>query len=254
MLPSGGRGGFQEPTAGVRLMAGVERIGLCGRFAEVSRHRHAAPAVVVGVDGPLRFVAERIHQSRAVLVEPGFAHAVDTGGGRLAMFVLPPHSQRRQGGAPLRDLPDPRGWAALGEAVFHRQLNDFTEIDHHLGRGRLGLRPIDDRLRTALDVVGETLDQNVSIDDVASVARLSASRLMNLAHAQLGASLRSYRRWLRAFRVARDYAAGASLTEAALAAGFSSSAHLSAAARAHFGIRPSDILTPRNRAAVRALG
>lgn len=235
-------------------MAGGERIGLCGHFAEVSRHRHAAPAVVIGVDGPLRFVAERTHQSRAVLVEPGFAHAVDTGGGRLAMFVLAPHAQRRQGGAPLRDLPDPRGWAALGEAVFRQELTDFTEIDHRLEGGRLGLRPIDDRLRTALGVVGATVDQNVSIDDIASAAGLSGSRLMNLAHAQLGASLRSYRRWLRAFRVARDYAAGASLTEAALAAGFSSSAHLSAAARAHFGIRPSDILTPRNRAAVRALG
>ena len=102
-------------------------------------------------------------------------------------------------------------------------------------------------------MLAATLDTNLSIDEVAAAARLSPSRLMTLAHTQLGASLRAYRRWLRAFQVARDYAAGASLTEAALAAGFSSSAHLSAAARDHFGIRPSDILTPHNRGGIRAV-
>lgn len=78
------------------------------------------------------------------------------------------------------------------------------------------------------------------------------NRLMALAHAQLGAPLRYVRRWLRMFSVARDYAAGATLTTAALDAGFASSAHLSVAAREHFGIRPSQILSPRTRAAITA--
>jgi AraC-like DNA-binding protein len=252
-MPRGPRDGFQESTEGVRLIAGSERVGLCGRFREVSRHRHAAPALVIGVDGPLRFQAEGTHESRAVLIDPGFAHAVDTRGGRLAMFVLPSHARRADHQRPLRDLPHPGRWVALGEAVFRQELTDFSEIDHALAGERLDGRPIDDRLRAALDALADSLEDNVSIDEVAARARLSASRLMGLAQAQLGASLRSYRRWLRAFQVARDYAAGATLTEAALAAGFASSAHLSAAARDHFGIRPSDILTPRNRPAIRAV-
>jgi AraC-like DNA-binding protein len=252
-MPGAGRTGFQEPTEGVRLIAGADRIGLCGRFPEVSRHQHAAPALVIGVDGPLRFVADRVHQSRAALIAPGFAHAVDTGGGRLAMFVLPPHALSGEGVVPVRDLPHPGRWVELGEAVFRGQLSGFEQVDACLAGERLDTRPVDDRLRAALGVVAGNLDQNLSIQAVASAARLSPSRLMSLAHGQLGASLRHYRRWLRAFRVARDYAAGVSLTEAALAAGFSSSAHLSASARAHFGIRPSDILTPRNRAGIRAI-
>jgi AraC-like DNA-binding protein len=253
MMPGGGRSGFQESTEGVRLLAGAERIGLCGRFREVSRHRHAAPALVIGVDGPLRFVAERIHRSRAALIAPGFAHAVDTRGGRLAMFVLPPHTLSREGVSPVRDVPRPGRWVELGEALFRKQLTNLDEVDACLARDRLDLRPVDDRLRAALGLLAETLDENISISELASAARLSPSRLMGLAHSQLGASLRHYRRWLRAFRVARDYAAGVSLTQAALAAGFSSSAHLSAAARAHFGIRPSDILTPPNRRGIRAI-
>ena len=56
--------------------------------------------------------------------------------------------------------------------------------------------------------------------------------------------------WTRAFAVARGYAAGASLTRAALDAGFASSAHLSATSRESFGIRPSQILSPGNRARI----
>jgi AraC-like DNA-binding protein len=253
MVPGTGGTRFQEPTGGVRLIAGVQRVGLCGRFPEVSRHRHAAPALVIGVDGPLRFIADRTHVSQAVLIEPGFSHAVDTRGGRLAVFILPPGSRPAGGQAPLRDLCRPAHWIDLAEAVFRRQLTDFTEIDRRLARERLDIGSMDSRLRVALDLLTDTLEDNLPIQEVASAARLSASRLMTLAHQQLGTSLRTYRRWLRAFRVARDYAAGASLTEAAIAAGFSSSAHLSAAARDHFGIRPSDILTPANRATIRTV-
>lgn len=252
-MPSARDDRFQEPTAGVRLIAGPERIGLCGHFREVSCHQHAAPAVVIGIDGPIRFVAERTHESRAALIAPGFSHALDMRGGRLAMFVLAPHAASAQGVSPVRDLRHPSRWVELGEAVSRRQLSNLDEIDACLAREPLDTRPVDDRLRTALDFLAGNLDANVSIQSVASAARLSPSRLMGLAHSQLGAPLRQYRRWLRAFRVARDYAAGASLTAAALAAGFSSSAHLSAASRAHFGIRPSDILTARNRADIRVI-
>jgi AraC-like DNA-binding protein len=252
-MPNARPGRFQESTAGVRLLAGTERVGLCGHFPSVSRHQHAAPSLVIGIDGPIRLVADRTHESRAALIVPGFSHAVDLRGGRLAMFVLPPHARSGEGVSPVRDLRRPRDWVALGEAVYRGELSDFGEVDALLARERFQDHPIDDRLKTALDVLAQNLDDNVSIDFIGSAARLSPSRLMGLAHSQLSTSFRHYRRWLRAFRVARDYAAGASLTEAAIAAGFSSSAHLSATARAHFGIRPSDILIAQNRSQIRVI-
>jgi AraC-like DNA-binding protein len=251
MLPGRGRAGFQESTEPVRLIAGVDRIGLCGRFATVSRHHHAAPVLVIGMDGPLRFIADRTHESRAVMIAPGFSHAVDPRGGRLAMFVLPAHAGRADRGPPLRDLPDWKGWMEIGEAVYRQQLLDFAAIDRLVARQIRNLEPIDDRLRAALELVTRTSDTNLAIDEVASAVSLSASRLMNLANAQLGTSLRTYRRWVRAFHVARAFAAGESLTDAAYAAGFSSSAHLSAATREHFGVRPSDVVNPHHRAAIR---
>ena len=246
--------GFQERTEeGVRLLAGTERIALAGHLRQISRHHHAAPAIVVGLDGPLRFVAERTHESRAALVAPGFEHAVETASGRVAVFVLPAAAMSGANQVPVRDLAKPSRWVELGLAVARREVDELSAIDRCLAREGLDLRPVDGRLRVALGALGGALGRNLPVEEVASVARLSPSRLMCLAREHLGTSLRGYRRWLRSFQVARDFACGRSLTESALEAGFSSSAHLSAAAREHFGIRPSDMLTPANRAAIRVV-
>lgn len=224
-----------------------------GHLGQVSRHRLSAPAVVVGVDRSLRMRSQHLHEGRAVLVRPGCWHSVDAMDGRMAVFLLPPHALRSDQLTWVQDLPHPAWWIELGEALVTGSLSAFEPIDRCLAREQLNVRPIDDRLRTAMADLARALDENVPIGDVAAAAHLSASRLMTLAHQQLGTSLRAYRRWVRAFRVVRDYAAGSSLTEAAFTAGFASSAHLSASTRQHFGVRPSDILWPANRAAIRVV-
>ncbi len=246
-------GRFQESTeSAVHLLVGEERLALGGRAPDIRRHRHAAPAVIVGVDGPLRLVADRTHETRACLIAPGFSHAVDAGGGRIAVFLLPAYALSGSG-SELRDLSASSSWVELGDAVVRQELDGFDPVDRLLARERLGTRPVDERLHVAIRALAGALDENVSMEEIASAARLSPSRLMALAREQLGTSLRPYRRWLRAFDVARTYAAGASLTEAAIAAGFSSSAHLSIAAREQFGIRPSDVLVPQHRALIRTI-
>jgi AraC-like DNA-binding protein len=254
MVASPRRPRFQEPrTRTVQLVAGADRIALCGRLDEISHHRHAAPAIVVGIDAPLSFLADRVHTSRAALLSPGFGHAVRVPRGRIAVFLLPPHALAADPHRPIRDLPQPGAWRELGTALLAGELADFSPIDHTLSRALARehtARPIDDRLRAVLARTASQLDDNLAIADLAASVRLSPQRLMGLARDQLGTSLRSYRRWLRMFRVARDYAGGTSLTDAAHAAGFASSAHLSAASRESFGIRPSDILASRNRGAI----
>lgn len=56
---------------------------------------------------------------------------------------------------------------------------------------------------------------------------------------------RRYVLWLRLRRAVREVAAGANLTEAAVSAGFSDSAHLSRVFRATFGLPPSALLRMR---------
>jgi AraC-like DNA-binding protein len=210
--------------------------------------------IVVGLDGPVRFTAAgREHTGTAVVVAPGFAHAVDAMQSRLALFVLPA-GVIAPGGVPVRDLGRPHAWRELGAALIGGELPGLELVERCLARERLGARPMDGRLQRAVARLTERMEDNVSIDEAAAGVGLSTSRLMALAHDQLGAPLRSYRRWLRAIRVTREFAAGASLTQAAHAAGFASSAHLAMASREHFGIRPSDVLSPHSRDAIRATG
>jgi len=239
------------------MVVGEDRVALSGSLDAIGRHRHAAPAVVVGLDAPLAFVsAAGGHRSRAALLAPGFHHAVDTRGGRIAVFLLPSDALAVGGlSGSIADLSRVSAWVELGEAVACGGLTTFDPVDALLareGRAAAGLRPIHERLRAALDVLRARLDENLSVEELASCAGLSPAHLMTLAREQLGAPLRAHRRWLRTFRVARDYARGATLTEAAHAAGFASSSHLSTAARAHFGIRPSDVLAPSRRPLIHA--
>jgi AraC-like DNA-binding protein len=252
-MPLARRPGFHDPPGNVRVIAEMERVAIGGRLGRISRHRLAAPAVVVGVDGPLRFRADRVHDGRAVLVRPGCWHSIDATAGRMAVFFLSPHALHGEHRGWAQDLPHPARWVELGEALLSGQLDGFQPVDDCLRGSHLKTRAIDDRLRSAMQILRDALDENLAIEDVAAAAHLSASRLMTLAHEQLGTSLRTYRRWLRAFRVVREYAGGLSLTEAAFAAGFASSPHLSNVAREQFGIRPSDILHPGNRAAIQVM-
>ena len=279
-MPRTRAGDFQESRAaaaaaagpsaskdGLRLVVGADRIALAGRIARIERHAHASCAVVVGLDGDLGFVAGRTHRSRAALLAPGFTHSVDVGVGdraevgappptnRMAVFLLPPGVVAPRGSAGVADLAHAKEWVHLAEAVLDGEVTEdaFAEVDRLLARSRVQLRGIDERLGAVLGELHGSLDDNVPIPELAATAKLSASRLMTLAHDELGTSLRRYRRWLRMFRVARAYGAGASLTTAALDAGFSSSAHLSAAAREHFGVSPSQILSPAARGSIVAI-
>jgi AraC-like DNA-binding protein len=251
-LPARSETDFHEPTAPLALVVGEDRIALGGALAQIGRHRHASAAIVVGLDAPLRIVAAGSHVTRAALIAPGFTHAVDVHG-RIAVFLLPVETIARRAGAPVRDVSGRATWLELGEAVVRGELDDFAVVDRAVGRYGSAAAPVDDRLRRALDAVSGSLDENVPVEVVAEAAGLSPSRVMALARAQLGSSLRGYRRWLRTFEVARRYAGGASLTAAAFEAGFASSAHLVTTARASFGVRPSQVLSPSSRGSIRVI-
>lgn len=82
-----------------------------------------------------------------------------------------------------------------------------------------------------------------SIEDAARLACLSNSRFRALFAQEVGLPFRRYRLWRRMAHVVRAVAKGASLTDAALGAGFSDSAHLSASFKAMFGISPGLLLS-----------
>lgn len=80
------------------------------------------------------------------------------------------------------------------------------------------------------------LDTPVTLADAAAHVGLSTGRARHLFVEETGLPFRTYLLWRRLMRAAELFSAGASLTDAALDAGFSDSSHLSRTFRRMFGI------------------
>ena len=83
------------------------------------------------------------------------------------------------------------------------------------------------------------LEEAASLEGLASALALSPSRLMHVFTASVGTPLRPYLAWLRLQRAATSIVGGASMGEAAHAAGFADAAHMSRTFKRMLGIAPS---------------
>lgn len=98
--------------------------------------------------------------------------------------------------------------------------------------------PLDARLTRALELLERELEQPLPLRRISSDVRLSEGRLSRLFRRDLGLPYRPYRRWRRVQQAFLLMKKGANLTEAAIGAGFSDSAHFSRTIRNLFGVRP----------------
>jgi len=99
-----------------------------------------------------------------------------------------------------------------------------------------------DKLDRVLEFLASHPGEAASARDMAELACLSESRFLHLFSEQVGLPFRRYLKWKRLLEAIKAAGAGMSLTEAAHAAGFSDSAHLSRVFREMFGFAPSQIL------------
>ena len=107
----------------------------------------------------------------------------------------------------------------------------------------LGQAPVADaRIGRVLEELEAAPERLARLQDAATLACLSPSRLRARFQGQVSMPFRRYRLWRRMARVLQSLAAGASLTDAAYAAGFASSAHLSTAFKRMFGMTPSALV------------
>lgn len=99
----------------------------------------------------------------------------------------------------------------------------------------------DPRVLSAITFITGRLHHPITLEEVASHVCLSPGRFRHLFSEQIGMGLRPYLLWRRFILVWGLLMKGHSLSEAAHAAGFSDSAHLSRTSTRHFGFAPSNI-------------
>lgn len=202
------------------LWLGRDYCLLAGVSGSARPHAHYAHQLLLAIDEPLRLLVEgQPRCARALLLPSQQVHAFELAGQPLlALYAEPLAFSVGQ----LQGLADsaPAELPALVE--YLRQMPRL---------------PLDARVRQALAAVDQLLVERISAQGLAQRVCLSLSQLERLFAEQVGLSVRRLVRWRR-LRLALALALeGATLTEAAHAAGFADSAHLSRTVRELFGIR-----------------
>lgn len=232
------------------LILGPDRLFYRGPPVDGAHHRHHALQLALSLGAPLTLEAEAQAQAQAQ-ESMGFVIAADTnhrlagGAAEIALLYLEPESAAGQ--QLQQRLPQP-AWAYQPSAGLQQAARDADaqfEALRTLWLAELGVASaetapaaIDSRIADTLAHLAATTGQASSAATLAARVQLSPDRLMHLFAETTGTSLRSYALWAKLKTALRIALAGASLTEAAHAAGFADSAHLTHSFKAMFGLPP----------------
>lgn len=210
-----------RPWSG-RLIVGRMYALYAGNGGVTFEHLHPAHKILIG--GTAMIDGKNIGTGRLpVAVPAGVRHRVAAGDGPLVAVYLDARRYSWHDAATCAQR-----WGSLRSPAD--RLPDFLE-DLDGWRARV----IDDRAASAVAMLG----MGMGVREVARDIGLSEGRVTHLVGAQFGAPPCTWRRWLRLRDAVDRVAAGASVTEAAHAAGFADSSHLSRTCRTTLGLPPS---------------
>lgn len=219
-----------------------------GAVADTVPHRRIAAATLcLGLDG--EFVPETVGPARTVVAAAGaFVAGTRFAGVKMAMLYLSPEHpsylslQRTAMPTLTVGIDNEAGWLALMRQIY-RQQPPLEDVQERLRDLLPPPAPLDRRLAAVMQRIHEDPAADAGLDELAAAVGLSGHRLQHLFKEITGTTLRRYRLWKRVFLVGRRLGTGASLTEAALEAGFADSSHLSRSFRQLFGMTPSELFS-----------
>jgi len=235
-----------------------------GPLSEPLQLSQGAATLVVSLDHPVAFKTPEMEQAfecNSLLLPPGMNITIDTQGGTIANCNLDPM------GADWAALTEQMknnegviGYTLKAESFFQEKYlssyqgqmqtddayNVLNELIEYAKQRQKIPHKIDQRILSVVDTIKSNVDNNISIESLAEGINLSVPRLIQLFKIQTGIPVRRYRLWHRLFVTAINIGKGLSLTDAAVAAGFSDSAHFTNTFRAMLGMTPTSIILQPN--------
>jgi len=222
-------------------------------------HEHHAHQLVVAPEGAFRFRTQAQGQWESfegALVPSHCTHQFEIEGLAIAHLFVEPESRAGRlltagfGVAAVSPLPAQASRAAARTLFEVFESTPGREpmvaaaaqaVAQLCGATTEADRALDPRLARALAYIRANIGHPIALGDVAAAVALSESRFRHLFVAATGSSFRAYLLWLRINLAIEAAMAGASWTEAAHAAGFADSAHLTRTHKRVFGIEPSAV-------------
>lgn len=228
-----------------------------GRVAGPIRFSQAAASLVVGLEAPLQVAlpgsGEAWHQ-HSLLLAPGTRVEIDAGGQLVAAcyldalgqdFRLLADGMNRWTPGIHGHLPGEPELQDLCRRLHARPLEPedaYLALERCINPSGQAYPSADPRVEAVVALIRERITENLSVEQLAGAVNLSVSRLVELFREQIGVPIRRYRQWHRLFVTVTGVERGETLTNAAIAAGFTDSAHFSHTFRMTLGMTPSDIL------------
>ncbi len=233
--------GFQESPVLPRICVGPARAMYVGPGLDLSPHLNAATTIAVSLQQPfeLRTWDKKggwsDWRSEWVSVIPSETLHHLQSSGPMAFLYLDPLTDRQHPTTQVELLHSRERLRLAGPQLgLDEALSAF---------GLTSQLPRDARIARVVRAIERDAAVFDRQQDAADLACLSPSRFRARFVAEVGLPFRRYRLWRRMAAVMRTVAAGGNLTEAAHAAGFASSAHLSSTFKRMFGLPASTLLS-----------
>jgi AraC-like DNA-binding protein len=243
-----------------KLFVSGARTLFLGQALGLSAHRNAVAVLCAGVDSPFEVACDPKRPEagyitcRTALIPANTLHHLNCGNGVMAFLYVDARSDDfRRLNACMERTCNGVGLHLGAETAYLDRLTALrggtpwrearSAIATTLGLGVTARE--DERIAATLRALRERPGEPHPLDEVAQRVRLSPSRFLHVFKAATGVPFRRYKMWMRMGAAIRSMSAGQPLTEAALAAGFSSSSHFSAAFREMFGLPPSQLAASR---------
>lgn len=245
-------------TTRAKLIGWGPRVLYLGPAFGLTPHRNATAVLAVALAGTLDVADDPANpngtyrSARSALIAPNTLHHLRMSNAVMAFLYVDPLSRDLAAiGARMQDVTPRAAFGLIDEAAVIEVLTGLADGRTSVRDGRdalasllgigTGAKP-DGRILTALQRMRDQPQRSHSLAELGACAGLSTSRFLHLFKAQTGIPLRRYRLWNRMAAAVGAFRDGLSLTEAAHAAGFASSAHFSTAFRDMFGMMPSELL------------
>jgi AraC-like DNA-binding protein len=255
--------------AGLHVTAWPPVLATRGPGMRGALHAHHALHFVLAIDGELRVrtsASGRWHSAAGALTAPDTPHAIDAHDLEVMLVFLDPESDAGATFGPALDRPvrllsGEERTALVRDVVPQTILSSGAEEWVSHAAKTLGVtvppsrRAIHPRVRKVLAFLRESgVDDATSLEELARLVHLSPTRLMHVFTTSIGIPLRPYLAWLRVQRAAKAIVNGASMGDAAHAAGFADAAHMARTFTRMLGVPPSLLRPMRCARAVQSHG
>ncbi|MCG8392063.1 MAG: AraC family transcriptional regulator [Pseudomonadales bacterium] len=230
-------------------------LGHIGRLSSLSQGAHT---LLLGLDEEIPLTVSGQHfRARSYLIPAGVTFSADSRGKRIACCFLDPLGKDLLFHAPAMTAHKSGIFLnSSRQAIQLQTLHELYREEADAGRAysvledRLfpaqntnveGFEP-DERIAAVVEQIRSDPAENLSNEALAEQVGLSGDRLQRLFKQATGIPIRRYRLWHRLFVTSSMMAMGSTLTDAALAAGFSDSSHLTHVFKSMLGMSPSAVL------------